>query len=155
MASQFIGKFFKYFPNLADIAIDAQLDLCEDEDVQIRRQAIKDLPLLCKETKEHTPRIADILAQLLLAEDAVELQQVHMSLQALAKLDTKGTLNGIFTQISNGDETTRERCFKFLVTKFKLFGSDIITKEIEEYMITEIKKILQVNPTYDFLFFER
>lgn len=86
LASQFIGKFFKYFPTLADIAIDAQLDLCEDEDVQIRRQAIKDLPLLCKETKEHTPRIADILAQLLLAEDAVELQQVHMSLQALAKV---------------------------------------------------------------------
>lgn len=41
---------------------------------------------MCKETKEHTPRIADILAQLLLAEDAVELQQVHMSLQALAKV---------------------------------------------------------------------
>lgn len=67
-------------------------------------------------------------------------------------MDTKGTLNGIFTQISNGDETTRERCFKFLVTKFKLFGPDVITKEIEEYMITEIKKILQVKPTQNFLF---
>lgn len=35
LASQFIGKFFKYFPNLADTAIDAQLDLCEDSDVQV------------------------------------------------------------------------------------------------------------------------
>lgn len=35
LASQFIGKFFKYFPNLAETAIDAQLDLCEDEDIQV------------------------------------------------------------------------------------------------------------------------
>lgn len=35
LASQFIGKFFKFFPNLAETAIDAQLDLCEDEDIQV------------------------------------------------------------------------------------------------------------------------
>ncbi|KAJ4440830.1 hypothetical protein ANN_10676 [Periplaneta americana] len=33
LASQFIARFFKYFPTLADQAIEAQLDLCEDEDV--------------------------------------------------------------------------------------------------------------------------
>lgn len=86
LASQFIGKFFKFFPHLTDVAIDAQLDLCEDADIQIRRQAIKDLPQLCKDSKEHTSKIADILAQLLIVEDASELQQVHMSLVALAKV---------------------------------------------------------------------
>ena len=35
LASQFIGIFFKHFPGLADAAIEAQLDLCEDEDVQV------------------------------------------------------------------------------------------------------------------------
>lgn len=35
LASQFIGKFFKHFPDLADEAIDAQLDLCEDDDMQV------------------------------------------------------------------------------------------------------------------------
>lgn len=35
LASQFIGKFFKHFPNLAELAIDRQLDLCEDEDAQV------------------------------------------------------------------------------------------------------------------------
>lgn len=53
---------------------------------QIRRQAIKDLPQLCKDSKDHTAKIGDILAQLLIVEDAGELQQVHMSLQALAKV---------------------------------------------------------------------
>uniref|UniRef100_A0A8D2DEM3 Apoptosis inhibitor 5 n=1 Tax=Sciurus vulgaris TaxID=55149 RepID=A0A8D2DEM3_SCIVU len=35
LAAQFIPKFFKHFPELADSAINAQLDLCEDEDVSI------------------------------------------------------------------------------------------------------------------------
>lgn len=95
LASQFIGKFFKHFPNLADAAIDASLDLCEDENIQIRRQAIKDLPLLCKENKEHSSKIGDILAQLLIVDDPAELQQVHMSLQSLMKYDAKGTLAGV------------------------------------------------------------
>lgn len=86
LASQFISKFFKHFPHLADTAIDALIDLCEDDDVQIRRQAIKELPALCKDSKKHTASIADILAQLLTATDAAELQQVNMSLIALAKV---------------------------------------------------------------------
>lgn len=35
LAAQFIPKFFKHFPELADSAINAQLDLCEDEDVSV------------------------------------------------------------------------------------------------------------------------
>ena len=36
LAAQFIPKFIKHFPELADSAINAQLDLCEDEDVSVR-----------------------------------------------------------------------------------------------------------------------
>lgn len=36
LAAQFIPKFFKHFPELADSAINAQLDLCEDEDLSVR-----------------------------------------------------------------------------------------------------------------------
>lgn len=35
LAAQFIPKFFSSFPELADSAINAQLDLCEDEDVSV------------------------------------------------------------------------------------------------------------------------
>lgn len=35
LASQFIAKFFKHFPNLADQAIEAHLDLCEDDDIAV------------------------------------------------------------------------------------------------------------------------
>lgn len=35
LAAQFIPKFFCSFPEMADAAINAQLDLCEDEDVSV------------------------------------------------------------------------------------------------------------------------
>lgn len=35
LAAQFIPKFFSSFPEMADAAINAQLDLCEDEDVSV------------------------------------------------------------------------------------------------------------------------
>uniref|UniRef100_A0A1A9ZEV8 Apoptosis inhibitor 5/fibroblast growth factor 2-interacting factor 2 n=1 Tax=Glossina pallidipes TaxID=7398 RepID=A0A1A9ZEV8_GLOPL len=143
LASQFIGKFFKYFPDLAETAIDAQLDLCEDDDMQIRRQAIKDLPKLCQDTVGITSKVGDTLAQLLLLDDPLELQQVNNSLQTIIKMDAKGALSGIFIQISSGDETTRERCFKFIATKLFAMGPTVITKEVEEFIIDEIKKILQ------------
>lgn len=142
LASQFIGKFFKHFPSLAELAIDRQLDLCEDEDSQIRKQAIKDLPQLCKDTKEHTPKIGDILAQLLVTEDTTELQQVHQSLLTLAKFDAIGTLTGIFSQIVSGDEPTRYRNFQFILSKLMKIGPEVVTKEVEDFVIAEIKKIL-------------
>lgn len=35
LAAQFIAKFYKSFPDLAETALDRQLDLCEDEDVLV------------------------------------------------------------------------------------------------------------------------
>ncbi len=35
LAGQFITRFFKFFPDLSESAIDAQLDLCEDEDLSV------------------------------------------------------------------------------------------------------------------------
>ncbi|EDV30924.1 uncharacterized protein Dana_GF15101, isoform A [Drosophila ananassae] len=143
LASQFIGNFFKHFPELADTAIDAQFDLCEDDDTQIRRQAIKDLPKLCQGNAEATTRVGDTLAQLLVLDDPSELQQVNNSLLSIIKLDTKSSVTGLFQQITSGDEPTRERCFKFIATKLLTMGPNVITKEIEDYIVEEIKKALQ------------
>ena len=38
LSSQFIARFFGYFPSLMDQSIDAMLDLCEDANVDIRKQ---------------------------------------------------------------------------------------------------------------------
>ncbi|XP_026765050.1 apoptosis inhibitor 5 [Galleria mellonella] len=149
LASQFIAKFFSSFPNLAEQAIEAQFDLCEDDDVAIRKQAIKDLPSLCKDNKEHTQRIADILAQLLQSDDATEINVVTNALLAILKSDPKGSLVGLFSQIHQStdsevtNEVVRERCIKFLATKVKQLGREVINKEAEDLIITECKKILE------------
>jgi hypothetical protein len=88
LAAQFIPKFHKHFPELTETAIDKELDLCEDDDIQIRRMAIKELPAFCKDAKENTPRISDILAQLLNASDPNEVQQVNTSLSVLSKVSS-------------------------------------------------------------------
>lgn len=85
--------------------------MCEDENIQIRRQAIKDLPQLCKDSNDHIAKIADILAQLLVVDDQLELQQVHMSLQQLLKYDAKGALAGVVSSF----------CFVFQFLTFKHF----------------------------------
>lgn len=62
------------------------------------------------------------------------------------KLDTKGALSGLFSQIQQGtdNELVRERCIKFLSSKVKQLGKEYINKEAEDYIIAECKKVLEV-----------
>ncbi|RXN17233.1 apoptosis inhibitor 5 [Labeo rohita] len=141
LAAQFIPKFFSSFPELADAAINAQLDLCEDEDVSIRRQAIKELPRFA--SGENLPRVADILTQLLQTDDSAEFNQVNTALISIFKIDAKGTLGGLFSQILQGEDIVRERAIKFLSTKLKTMPDDAMTKEVEDYIFIETKKVLE------------
>ncbi|XP_026466555.1 apoptosis inhibitor 5 homolog [Ctenocephalides felis] len=143
LASQFIARLFKHFPMYADMALGAQLNLCSDTDVAIRKQATKDLPAFCKDNKEYTQKVADILAQLLQSKDSLELIVVQNSLLAVLKSDPQGAFAGIFNQILHGEDIVRERCIKFLSTKIKQLGSDILTKDIEDQLIENCKKVLQ------------
>ena len=95
LSSQFISRFFSKYPTLANDSLDAILDLCEDEDVDIRKQAIKDLPTLCREMKEFLPKIADVLSQLLQTEDKGEVVVIQNSLMSLFRRDAKGKKNSI------------------------------------------------------------
>lgn len=53
---------------------------------------------MCKDNKEYTAKIADILAQLLQAQDPSELAVVHNSVMSLLKSDPKGwNLNILYT----------------------------------------------------------
>ncbi|KAL5730243.1 hypothetical protein ACHQM5_003088 [Ranunculus cassubicifolius] len=90
LAAQMIPRFFKHFPSLADSAVEAHFDLCEEEELGVRVQAIRGLPLLCKDTPEYVSKIVDVLGQLLTAEENVERDAVHKSLMSLLRQDVKG-----------------------------------------------------------------
>jgi len=143
LACQFIPRFFKYFPTLAEAAIDAQLDLCEDEETPIRRQAIKSLPDFCVTSTEHIPRITDILTQLLQQEDATELIIVRSGLEKLIAKEPESALGGIFIQISVGDDLVREKAISFL-THATTHGAETLMKDekVGQALLQEVKKAL-------------
>lgn len=52
-----------------------------------------------------------------------------------------GTLGGLFSQILQGEDIVRERAIKFLSTKLKTLPDEVLTKEVEELILTESKKV--------------
>lgn len=144
LASQFISRFFSKYPSLANEALDAVLDLCEDDEVDIRKQAIKDLPSLCREMKDFLPKIADVLSQLLQTEDKAEVVVIQNSIMSLFRRDAKGTLIGLFSQIRNGGDVVRDRALKFLHLKIKTDGHELISsKDTEAVLLNEVKASIE------------
>lgn len=148
LACQFIPRFFRYFPSLAEAAIDAQLDLCEDEETPLRCNAIKSLPDFCKHSVDHIPRITDILTQLLQQEDAAEMSIVHSGLEMLIEKDPQAALGAIFSQIIMGDELVREKAIAFLsqvVTTGKVFKDEGVggnSNKAGQFLLQEVHKVL-------------
>ncbi|KAI3680765.1 hypothetical protein L6452_35541 [Arctium lappa] len=150
LAAQLIPRFFKFFPGLSGSAVDAHLDLCEAEELGIRVQAIRGLPLFCKDTPEHISKIVDILAQLLIAEENVERDAVHKALMSLLRQDVKASLTALFKHIESVDEPVtddnlRERTLIFIRDKVFPLKSELLKpqEQMERHITDLIKKSLQ------------
>nr|GMD86485.1 apoptosis inhibitor 5-like protein API5 [Ipomoea batatas]GME12001.1 apoptosis inhibitor 5-like protein API5 [Ipomoea batatas]GME14739.1 apoptosis inhibitor 5-like protein API5 [Ipomoea batatas] len=150
LAAQLIPRFFKYFPSLSVSAVDAHLDLCEAEELGIRVQAIRGLPLFCKDTPEHLSKIVDILAQLLTAEENVERDAVHKALLSLLRQDVKASLTALFKHIESideqmTDENLRERTLIFIRDKVFPIKTELLKppEQMERHITDLIKKSLQ------------
>uniref|UniRef100_A0A5B7B0X5 Putative apoptosis inhibitor 5 isoform X1 n=1 Tax=Davidia involucrata TaxID=16924 RepID=A0A5B7B0X5_DAVIN len=152
LAAQLIPRFFKFFPDpdLSDSAVDAHLDLCEAEELGIRVQAIRGLPLFCKDTPEHLSKIVDILAQLLTAEENVERDAVHKALLSLLRQDVRASLTALFKHIESvdypsTDENLRERTLGFIRDKVFPLKAELLKpqEQMEGHITDLIKKSLQ------------
>lgn len=55
------------------------------------------------------------------------------------------TLGGLFSQILQGEDIVRERAIKFLSIKLKTLPEDTMTKEVEDYVFTETKKVCSIS----------
>lgn len=145
LAAQLIPRFFKYFPSLSAEAINAHFDLCEEDELGIRVQAIRGLPLLCKDTPEHVPKIVDVLGQLLLAEENLERDAVQKALMSFLRQDTKASLTALFKHIESSDENIRERVLNFVKDKVFPLKAELLKpqEEMERHVTDLIKKSLQ------------
>lgn len=114
---------------------------------------MKTLPTLCKENKDHIEKVADILAQLLQLDDPQEYNVASNALTQILSEDPITVIKCIFKQINGPDNTVREKCIKFIVTKVKSLDKTVITNEIEDLIVSECKKILQVNILFNIFLF--
>ncbi|XWS18472.1 hypothetical protein CRYUN_Cryun32bG0046300 [Craigia yunnanensis] len=149
LAAQLIPRFFKFFPNLSSRALNAHFDLIEEEDLAVRVQAIRGLPLFCKDTKEYISKIVDILGQLLTAEENVERDAVHKALMSVLRQDVKESLTALFKHIWNvedpsQDDTIRDKVLCFIRDKVFPLKAELLRpqEEMERHITDLIKKSL-------------
>lgn len=155
LAAQLIPRFFKYFPDLSNGAVDAHLDLCEDEDLGVRVQAIRGLPLFCKDVPEYVSKIVDILGQLLVAEENVERDAIQKALMSLLRQDVKASLTALFKHVESIDESQdenreqeeniREKVLTFIRDKVFPIKAELLKpqEQMERHITDLIKKCLQ------------
>ncbi|KAK9714600.1 hypothetical protein RND81_06G106300 [Saponaria officinalis] len=149
LAAQLIPRFFKLFPDLWDSAVDAHLDLCEEEDLGVRVQAIRGLPLFCKDNPEYVSKIVDILAQLLMAEENVERDAVQKALMSLLRQDVKASLSALFKHVESIDESTeeniRDKVLTFVSDKVFPLKTELLKpqEQMERHITNLIKKSLR------------
>ncbi|XP_030767566.1 apoptosis inhibitor 5-A [Sitophilus oryzae] len=150
LAAQIISKFFKHFPSLQDQSLNAILDLCEDGDSDIRICAMKTLPILCKDNKDHVTNIASILSQLLQLEDQ-DYTTACNALTQVFKEDPISAAKGILTNVqAPSDETIREKSVTFLYKKLTKVQGKLST-ELEDLLIDEGKKLLRDSTSNEFM----
>lgn len=87
-----IPQEFQYFPQAQEKALNVQWDLCEDDDINIRKEAIKYLPVMAG---AFASRIADVLWQFMQSDYDDELLVVKDALKKVLI----GYTSGIFYQI--------------------------------------------------------
>ncbi|XP_020686636.1 apoptosis inhibitor 5-like protein API5 isoform X2 [Dendrobium catenatum] len=141
LAAQLIPRFFKFFPELDKQAISAQFDLVEEEELAVRVQAIRGLPLLCKDNPDHVSKIVDVLGQLLACEENVERDAVHKAVLSLLRQD----VNALFKHVEIGMENIREKVIAFLKEKVFPLKAELLKPQVEmERRVTDlVKKSLQ------------
>eukprot|EP01132_Coremiostelium_polycephalum_P000428 gene428-541_t len=115
LSSQFLGKYFKRFSKYQEKALDCLIDLFESEDVAVRVNALKSIPIICKDNPEHIAKLVDILAQLMNTDSMIELENTKNSLIALYQLNSATTINSILTFIES--ENNKEFMITFLKEK--------------------------------------
>ncbi|CAH8568130.1 unnamed protein product [Heterobilharzia americana] len=143
LSSQFIARFSKLFENLLEDSFNCFLDLCDDDDVNVRSQVVHDLLQFCKHARVFVPRVADVLVQMYQTDDKKELNVISLALSQLLHSDPKATLLGIFNQLlSMNAENSRENTLKFLCERLKTLPDDVLTSDLESFVVEQINRVL-------------
>jgi len=151
-AAEKVPEFMPKFPALFNEALEAQMDLCEDENADVRMQACRNLPRLCAHDVANAGAIADVLAQLMKAPSPAELAVAREGLVTVVKANVGSCVTALAKHCVGEDveEETRAKVIEFLTAKdvSRLIGQ-LSNKDdsTEREVVTALKSIITVPVT--------
>uniref|UniRef100_A0A1I8IIA9 Adaptin_N domain-containing protein n=1 Tax=Macrostomum lignano TaxID=282301 RepID=A0A1I8IIA9_9PLAT len=150
LASQFIARLFKDFPDEQKTAYNALIDLVEDEDTLVRRQVISDLPKLCKDVPIFAPKVADVLVQVLQADDSQELALANQSLLHVIGAHPAEALTGILDQLTQPEtpDLCRERALRLLAGRVQQVP---LSAKLEELLVERLQPLIDSASDAEFI----
>ncbi|KAL0666907.1 hypothetical protein Bca4012_029611 [Brassica carinata] len=115
---------------------------------QVRVQAIRGLPLFCKDSPDIISKIVHVLVQLLNTEEPVERDAVHKALMSLIRQDPKASLTALFTHAGvtpTTDDQIREKVLNFIRDKVFPIKAELLKpqEEMERHITDLIKQSLE------------
>ncbi|KAL5034159.1 hypothetical protein BDV3_003735 [Batrachochytrium dendrobatidis] len=142
MAASVIPKYVSSFPSMVEEAFNTQLDLCEDEDIQIRKESIKNLWGFCKETEQFASSVTDALCQLLQAEQEDELVIIRQTLKMILVQHPNVAFEAVMSQLLNGVPIVRTELLQFLVA---YVGTLTLAVELKSKFVTVLIKLASMQ----------
>eukprot|EP00842_Homolaphlyctis_polyrhiza_P002810 jgi/Hompol1/352/HPOL_002477-RA len=140
IAASTIPKYLVHFPDHADRAYNAQLDLCEDDVLAVRREAIRNLVVFCNSSPSFVRDVADVLCQLLQAGTQEELVAVHTSFKAIILNFSESAFEAIFHQLMVGSAEVCRVTLNFLIAHYDVLK---LTPQIETELFQATIKVIE------------
>lgn len=153
-AAEYVPEFMSKFPALFREALDAQMDLCEDDDENVRMQACRGLPKLCEHDAANAGSIADVLAQLMTIESPTELALARAGLLKVINANVASCVAALAKHCVGADAeeapATRKKVIEFLVSNdvTKLISRLAAKDEATEVAVaTALKSVISTPVT--------
>lgn len=142
-----VHKFFAEFEDLQDAAIDALLDLCEDEDEKVRIIGIKALGPTARADPRWVRGNTGVLLQLLASQDQ-ELKYVRESLHTLLSVAPADVFSVMADDCRGSEEETgasRQNILKFLSSADPSTGISLDTRRtlLESGRHTDVEDVFR------------
>eukprot|EP00698_Gefionella_okellyi_P009998 TRINITY_DN2573_c0_g1_i1.p1 TRINITY_DN2573_c0_g1~~TRINITY_DN2573_c0_g1_i1.p1 ORF type:complete len:559 (-),score=193.89 TRINITY_DN2573_c0_g1_i1:66-1742(-) len=153
LAAQLIPKYFAQFPSLASAAVDAVLDLAEDDVLATRIFAIRSFPLICKDQPTQIENLVNALAQLMQSDESIELETIRVALNKLLAIDAKATVTAMFNSINTAEDGSRAKVISFVPTAIAAQPELFRRPDVEAALIDSIKKTLPSTDASEFTTF--
>eukprot|EP01126_Amoeba_proteus_P058947 TRINITY_DN7668_c1_g2_i1.p1 TRINITY_DN7668_c1_g2~~TRINITY_DN7668_c1_g2_i1.p1 ORF type:complete len:205 (+),score=30.61 TRINITY_DN7668_c1_g2_i1:42-617(+) len=140
MAVEVLCTFAKYFPDLEDDVVEKLIDLCEDDDLQIRLNALRWFPTMIENVPSEIVRLGDVLLQLMSSVEDQEVTVVQQSLDTLFDINPLGTLDIFFYHVHISDPATRVDTLNLLRSKLPRIRNILNENpRLEMYLLKKIK----------------